>query len=377
MKVILRCSTMPLSVSVVASFTRLKNSRGVFRALHWGQVRRSRAALKHNDPLRLADLDRRFLEPLPTASSPSMCTELHHEISTLDPKSLKQADYIDVSNYDRISIHPSSAPYPALPPGTFRSMPSSCRIEYEPTVVATPTGIFFSSSTFPPGTSGFLYFYTPSNGVVIGSELRFRITSSDDPHAFKDGQDLIALDGTTWRIPLLTLCRRRLLYGLYQRAQLDGFIPKILVPRLRDLAERCPVNRRSIVLHSLRQPFHLSFDTTVLRFWVATDNGCIKVSITNPFHIGAQLPRPPYTGSGIVQLEPSSLRRHQHFRKLVLRILKITKDETYKGFDKPKEGELMRRHHRLGQHKIWSFDVDSPPESVRHPEALKFLYQSS
>lgn len=81
-------------------------------------------------------------------------------------------------------------------------------------------------------------------------------------------------------------------------------------------------------------------------------------------------------GSGIVQLEPSSLRRHQHFRKLVLRILKITKDETYKGFDKPSEGELMRRHHRLGKHKIWSFDVDSPPESV-HPEALKFLYQSS
>ena len=82
-------------------------------------------------------------------------------------------------------------------------------------------------------------------------------------------------------------------------------------------------------------------------------------------------------GSGIVQLEPSSLGRHQHFRKLILRILKITKDETYKGFDKPKEGELMRRHHRLGQHKIWSFDVDSPPESVRRPEALKFLYQSS
>ncbi|EDR02611.1 uncharacterized protein LACBIDRAFT_332213 [Laccaria bicolor S238N-H82] len=65
----------------------------------------------------------------PTASSTSMCTELHHEISTLDPTSLKQADYIDVSNYDRIYIHPSSAPYPALPPGTFRSMPSSCRIE--------------------------------------------------------------------------------------------------------------------------------------------------------------------------------------------------------------------------------------------------------
>ena len=82
-------------------------------------------------------------------------------------------------------------------------------------------------------------------------------------------------------------------------------------------------------------------------------------------------------GSGIVQFAPSSLRRHQHFRKLVLRILKITKDETYKGFDKPKEGKLMRRHHRLGQHKIWSLDIDSPAESVRHPEALKFLYQSS
>ena len=296
MKVILRCRTMPLSVSMVAPLTRLKNPREVSRALHWGPVRRSRAVTKHNDPLQLANLDRRFLEPMPTASSTSMYTELYHEISTLDPKCLTQADYIDVSNYDRISIHPSSAPYPALPPGTFRSMPSSCRIEYEPTVVATPTGIFFSSSTFPPGTSGFLYFYTPPNGLVLGSELRFRITSNDDPHAFKDGQDLIAPDGTTWRIPLLTLCRRRLLYGLYQRAQLDGFILKMLVPRLRDLAERCPINRRSIVLHSLRQPFHISFNTTVLRFWVVMDNGCIKVSITNPFHIGAQLLRPPYTG---------------------------------------------------------------------------------
>ena len=287
---------MPLSVSVVASFTRFKSPREVSRALHWGQVRSSRAVFKHNQPLQLAELDRRFLEPLLTASSTSMCTELHHEISTLDPRYLKQADYIDVSNCDRISIHSSSAPYPALPPGTFRSMPSSCRIEYEPPVVATPTGILFSSSTFPPGASGFLYFYTPPNGLVIGSELRFRITSGDDPHVFKDGQDLIAPDGTTWRIPLLTLCRRRLLYGLYQRAQLDGFIPKKLVPRLRDLAERCPISRRSIVLHSLRQPFHISFNTTVLRFWVATDNGCIKVSISNPFHIGAQLPRPPYTG---------------------------------------------------------------------------------
>ena len=108
-----------------------------------------------------------------------------------------------------------------------------------------------------PGTSGFLYFYTPPNGLLIGSELRFRITSSNDPYVFKDGQDLIAPDGTTWRIPLLTLCQRRLLYGLYQQAQLDGFIPKILVPRLRNLTERCLVNRRSILLHSLRQSYIL------------------------------------------------------------------------------------------------------------------------
>ena len=208
MKAILRCSIMPLSISVVASFTHFKNPRELSRASHLGQVRRSRVVFKHNRPLhssQFADLNRRVLEPLPTVSSTSMCTELHHEISTLDPKCLKRADYIDVSNYDQISIHLSSAPYPALPPGTFRSMPSSCRIEYKPPVVATPTGILFSSSTFPLGTSGFLYFYTP-NGLIIGSELRFWITSSDDPHAFKDGQDLIAPDGTIWRIPLLTLC---------------------------------------------------------------------------------------------------------------------------------------------------------------------------
>ena len=185
-------------------------------------------------------------------------TELHYKISTLDlAKSLKQVDYINVSNYDWISIHPSSALYPALPHGTSRLMPSSCKIEYEPTMVAVPIAIFFSSSTFPPGTSGFLYFYTPPNGLLIGSELRFRITSSNDPYVFKDGQDLIAPDGTTWRIPLLTLCQQRLLYGLYQQAQLDGFIPKILVPRLRNLTERCLVNRRSIVLHSLRQSYIL------------------------------------------------------------------------------------------------------------------------
>ena len=58
---------------------------------------------------------------------------------------------------------------------------------------------------FPPDTKAFLYYSTPPGKPRIAGELRFRVTSSDDPASFESVSDLMKKNGETWSRPLFVL----------------------------------------------------------------------------------------------------------------------------------------------------------------------------
>ncbi|GJE95627.1 hypothetical protein PsYK624_118130 [Phanerochaete sordida] len=59
---------------------------------------------------------------------------------------------------------------------------------------------------FPPGTSGFLYFQPPHEGLhPLSGQVRFRVTSSASPSSFASGHDLLQPHGMPWAVRLLPL----------------------------------------------------------------------------------------------------------------------------------------------------------------------------
>jgi hypothetical protein len=53
-------------------------------------------------------------------------------------------------------------------------------------------------TSFPRGTTGFIYLHMPNSDHPIGAQLRFRVVPEPDPSAFAAGHDLRAEDGTIW-----------------------------------------------------------------------------------------------------------------------------------------------------------------------------------
>lgn len=130
------------------------------------------------------------------------------------------------------------------------------------------------SIPFPPSTRGFLYYHSFDNLSPLANELRFRLTSSDNPKSFHDGVDLRLPNGLPWSVPM---------WIILTRSNLDAFANKLstrtrwLRPMIgSDIVDRCrkifpaewphPFDRN--VIFSLGQPFAVPLRAKTVTLWV-------------------------------------------------------------------------------------------------------------
>ncbi|TFY56369.1 hypothetical protein EVG20_g8951 [Dentipellis fragilis] len=106
---------------------------------------------------------------------------LEYGLRTLDPSRLRPSDFQDFSD-------------------TGRMIPESVQGDDGAATqnIAGNAALWYHKyySRFPPGTHGFLYYSGAPDATR--SQVRFRVTGSDDPSSFSRGYDLLSPDETPW-----------------------------------------------------------------------------------------------------------------------------------------------------------------------------------
>ena len=145
----------------------------------------------------------------------------------------------------------------------------------------------------PPDTKAFLYYITPPGRPRIASELRLRVTPSDDPASFASGSDLLRKNGQVWSRPLFNF---KTFIPLYQKLREDGLVPD----DLDSILSTFPGVRRiySQTLFTLDDPFIVEFSRETQFLSVVTEQGMTTMPFRRHFfdarqwHLGL-----PYTGA--------------------------------------------------------------------------------
>ncbi|RDB30810.1 hypothetical protein Hypma_005772 [Hypsizygus marmoreus] len=206
---------------------------------------------------------------------------------------------------------------------------------------------------FPPGTRGFLYYYSDPKLPSIAGELRFRITPSSDPGTFYHGNDLLRANGTPWSIRLLPIAVQHLHSGLRRLLLKDKLVTETILRVCQTLAKDHVEKLRTQlpVIYSFGQPFLIDFSKHSLRFWVVKGDRSMPVDllyISSEFRrrLGENGKITPYTGKAYISLELSTLPQHPK-NTVVFRVIKIIEPvkcviDDYDGYmHEPREGYLL------------------------------------
>lgn len=153
---------------------------------------------------------------------------------------------------------------------------------------------------FPEGTRGFIYYNVPPPQFPpIMGDLRFRITSSDDPSSFNCGSDLHSpiKSSLPWHYPLLLLAPSKKHEHLCEQLVAEGLVlPELLercrlIRRRRNTTERrssnenCNSGLMRRVLYHLNQPFlfPLEYHNSHFSLWVVGQEKATRCRLKNPF----------------------------------------------------------------------------------------------
>jgi hypothetical protein len=150
-------------------------------------------------------------------------------------------------------------------------------------------------SSYPPGIKAFLYYFMPPEKPRIAAEIRFRITSSDDPASFESGSDLLISNGQPWSRPLYMLSKCYI--RLYDNLREDGLVPDDLDAALSTLPSISPSYRRSQLLSTLNDSFTIDFSIQEPYFYIITEQGVGRLRFARPFAEDRITRRVPYTGA--------------------------------------------------------------------------------
>lgn len=288
-------------------------------------------------------------------------------VSTFNQHKLLRSDHIDVSNFARpiVKLNDSEQHTWQM---SYRELRGE-RVQ------------------FPSNSRGFLYFHQPQGAPLLAGELRFRLTPSDLPKSFSQGEDCMTPEGDVWKIPLFVLHSFPYHRHIYQRLRKDGLVSDALHLKLADVLKTCLCPRNtSVILHSLDQVFPVNFAVRSLRFFIVGDSSCRMVDVRFPFEM--QVVRhekgTPFTSKGLVRFELSRLPEHEGSRVLVMRVVKLLGDlGSYLGEDRPVERALVLRHNPAGgEPKVFclNIDRDTPDHRTKgfsHPDAFPLLLRSS
>ncbi|KAF8884625.1 hypothetical protein BD779DRAFT_1536154 [Infundibulicybe gibba] len=234
-------------------------------------------------------------------------------ISTLDQRMLRHSDFCDISNLTTSVV-------------TIRSSTLGCaRLKY---CASRKRGEKFRDLTFPVGTHGFFYYYSPPGLPYFAGEVRFRITPSTDPASFATGVDLSTPTDS-------------------------GLVTPAMLQHCETMARKLVKKHLQNVLYTLDFPFYLRFNTQAQLFWAAGESQCQRLRLASVFtDRRCRKLLLPYSGSAMARFEPSPFPEDKGKQKVVIRILRILEPvrhltEGYDGFvAEPMEGHLISRRRR-------------------------------
>jgi hypothetical protein len=161
----------------------------------------------------------------------------------------------------------------------------------------------WTTKTASPDIKAFLYYTIPPGRPRIGGELRFRVTSSDDPVSFASGSDLLRMNGRPWFRPLYTVSRSHT--SLYQKLREDGLVSDDLDSVLSSLPIKHLVFSIDHLLYSFNDEFIIDFGALEQTFSILTEKGLVRASFRAQFFDGRHLRRGrPYTGAYNITISP-------------------------------------------------------------------------
>lgn len=189
------------------------------------------------------------------------------------------SDFMDLSGK-----HQASIATPHAPIGKSRKRGFICYDNCPPCLTSS------QFLPFPPGTRGFLHYYSPEDVPPMAGEIRFRVTTGPDVSSFDDGSDLLVPDGVPWKVPLMSLTKgSRGAKRRYDELQKLLLSDKLVTPELLtqcshslDAAPRLP-KPRSIIIHSIHQFIPVSFRTPGLSVYLISKDTLHPVMLNLPF----------------------------------------------------------------------------------------------
>ncbi|KAK7055903.1 hypothetical protein R3P38DRAFT_2682424 [Favolaschia claudopus] len=220
-------------------------------------------------------------------------------------------------------------------------------------------------SVFPPGSSGFSYFYRPRYSMPCEGGLRFRLAES--PEDFESAQDLLSPNGLPWQISLPQIsCREH--YHLRDQLLLESLVSRYQISRCRHLFREVNQIFSHNLIFRLNQEFSVNF--RALSLVVVGRDKIHRLVLPHLFDCQTDNVRwYPWAGSAIARFEKSTNPQHEGSRVVHLRIVRIIEsvspayeDRTPKAVVKPEAGQLLCREHG-GKIQPWVCDIDAKPDT--------------
>ncbi|KAK0213559.1 hypothetical protein IW262DRAFT_1410061 [Armillaria fumosa] len=195
-------------------------------------------------------LHRFVLHRTPTSSHFIQYRDIH---LPLNPEALTDSDFRDLSGKKSLSSAARSFYYAHVESNTYIA--------------------------FPDKTIGFLYYWTHSDLPATAGQVRFRLTSANDPSLFESGSDLLKPDGTPWAIPLAKLLKVHGSGRGYVQILLDdGLISKDLIRfKYFHLYEKLHLRTSSLLIESPDDVFPVSFPRSSLNICAVSSDGAAQV----------------------------------------------------------------------------------------------------
>ena len=168
--------------------------------------------------------------------------------------------------------------------------------DYKPPLTGKRTGKKYYPLPFPPNTKGFLYYFMSPEKPRIAGEVRFRVTSSDDPASFESGSDLLKPNGQPWSRPVYFLSK--FYVPLYEKLREERFVPDDLDAALSALPRKNYRYRPGQTLYTLNDTFIIDFSKSWRQFIAITEQGLETIKFLYQFSEQRLATRlSPYTGA--------------------------------------------------------------------------------
>lgn len=152
--------------------------------------------------------------------------------------------------------------------------------------------------SYSPDAKAFLYYSRSPERPRIAGEVRFRVTSSDDPASFESGSDLMRPDGMPWSSSLYFLSKYY--FPLYEKLKEERFVQDDMESVLWNLPLHDDVWGQQC-LHALNDAFIIDFSKNVTKLFVITEQGVESLPMIKLFFDYRKMFKkdkvPPYTGA--------------------------------------------------------------------------------